>query len=243
MSDNSNILKTKIENFNSKFLAKDSIIVFEENSFDKALGILFLILKNISLPSIMFLKKMIMRLFDKFINFAKQQNSLQKKILKQEEILMNNVKLNSILSEQIKQLNSKIDQISLKNYDLFNSNIDTNNNQNNLIQREKTSELNIDEIAFYQKENLRISNELFETQKKFEIIKGEIERHEHQRSSLIEKINSVNEVIKDDNILTNVFDNNHNKNKIKIVDSNKKEDTTNYKNIDIEVEKIFNNKK
>ena len=64
---------------------------------------------------------------------------------------------------------------------------------------------------------MRIGSELFETKKKFEILKSEIEKYEQQRSNLISKINSVNDVLKDTNILTNVFDNNIEP-KIKILD-------------------------
>ena len=44
-------------------------------------------------------------------------------------------------------------------------------------------------------------------QKKSEILKDEVKKYENQRSNLISQINSVNDVIKDSNILTNVFEN------------------------------------
>ena len=64
-----------------------------------------------------------------------------------------------------------------------------------------------------QDENLRISNELFESKKKLEIMKQEIEKYNKQRSNLINKINSVNEIVNDSNVLTSVFDNNLQKQK------------------------------
>ena len=64
-----------------------------------------------------------------------------------------------------------------------------------------------DKIKFYQEENIRIGTELSETKKKSEILNDEIGRYENQRSDLITQINSVNDVIKDSNILTNVFEN------------------------------------
>ena len=59
-----------------------------------------------------------------------------------------------------------------------------------------------------QDENLRISNELFESKKKLEIMKQEIDKYNKQRSNLINKINSVNEIVNDSNVLTSVFENN-----------------------------------
>ena len=64
-----------------------------------------------------------------------------------------------------------------------------------------------DKIKFYQEENVRIGTELSESKKKSEILKDEIGKYENQRSDLITQINSVNDVIKDSNILTNVFEN------------------------------------
>ena len=62
-------------------------------------------------------------------------------------------------------------------------------------------------VDFYQEENLRLGSELVDTKKKFEILKNEIEKYENQRSDLISRINSVNDVINDSNVLTNVFEN------------------------------------
>ena len=64
-----------------------------------------------------------------------------------------------------------------------------------------------DKIKFYQDENIRVGTELLETQKKSEILRDEVEKFENQRSNLISQINSVNDVIKDSNILTSVFEN------------------------------------
>jgi predicted nuclease with TOPRIM domain len=76
-----------------------------------------------------------------------------------------------------------------------------------------------EKIEFYQEENVRLSNELFETKKKFDISKSEIEKYEKEKSNLISKMNSVNEAINNSNILTNVFENKV-KPKINIIDHN-----------------------
>tara|TARA_B100001059_G_C17671889_1_gene494974 strand:- start:185 stop:904 length:720 start_codon:yes stop_codon:yes gene_type:complete len=239
MIDDSAKLKLRIENFQSNFLAKDKIIIFEENKFDLLIGILFNVVKIILLPTINFFTKPFMKIIDKLLDIVTQQRELKKKILKQEEALFKNTKLNSVLSEQIIELNRKIDQLS------FNSvtKLDTDSNEEitNPINNNEISELSNTEVSFYQKENLRISNELYETQKKFEIVKNEIEKFQNQRSNLIEKINSVNDVIQDSNIVTNVFENNEIQKRINVKDpeiSNKASKI----DLNLEIEKIFSKK-
>jgi len=236
MFENSNKLKTKIEQFSSKFLSKDQIFVFEQNKFDIFLDNIFNVIKIILLPLTKFILRSIMAIIDRLLNFVTQQKELKKKILKQEEILSQNMRLNSVLSEQISQLNNKIDNITTRN----NLKLNKENNEiqpNNLGDKEIIN-LSNTEIDFYQKENLRISNELYETQKKFEIVKNEIEKFQNQRSNLIEKINSVNDVIQDSNIVTNVFENNKSQDKIHVQDPEKNIKSNNL-DLDSEIEKIF----
>ena len=236
-------LKLKIDQFRSNFLAKDGAIIFEENKFDLFIGILLNVIKRTILPVINFLLRSIMNIIDKFLDFITQQKELKKKILKQEEILFNNTKINSILSEQISQLNTKIDKISLNKTSILEI-----ENNDKILNRDKTEinqvpnakieQVSNHEVDFYQKENLRISNQLFETQKKFEIMKMEIEKFQSQRSNLIDKINSVNDVIQDSNIVTNVFENQNQENKINIQDPELK-NKKNKIDLDLEVKKIF----
>jgi len=239
MFENSNKLKKKIEQFSSKFLSKDQIFVFEQNKFDIFLDNIFNIVKITLLPLTKFFLRSIMAIIDRLLNFVTQQKELKKKILKQEEILSQNMRLNSVLSEQISQLNNKIDNITTRN----NLNLKEENNEiqtNNLGDKEIIN-LSNTEIDFYQKENLRISNELYETQKKFEIVKNEIEKFQNQRSNLIEKINSVNDVIQDSNIVTNVFENNNSQDKIHVQDPEKNIKSNNL-DLNSEIEKIFQKK-
>ena len=60
----------------------------------------------------------------------------------------------------------------------------------------------------------------------YDISKKEIEKYENQRSNMIEKINSINNEIQDSNVMTNIFSNNIEKEKIKIKEniSNKNND-------------------
>jgi hypothetical protein len=180
-----------------------------------------------------------MKIIDKLLDIATQQSELKKKILKQEEALFKNTKLNSVLSEQISELNRKIDQLSVNSI----TKLDTESNEEITypINNNEISEASITEVSFYQKENLRISNELYEAQKKFEIMKNEIEKFQNQRSNLIEKINSVNDVIQDSNIVTNVFENNKIQKRINVKDPEILNKASKI-DLDLEIEKIFSKK-
>ena len=238
MVTKSESLKKKIDVFKSNFLSKDTFIKYEENQFDKLIGLALNGIIKVSLPTIKYIINFIMKIIDKFLNYISQQNELKLKISKQEEILAINTKLNKELSLQIKQLNNKID--NLKNENKINLHTDYNyKNKNQIFDNNNTTEINNEknnEIKFFQEENLRISNELFETKTKFEIMKSEMEKFQEQRSNLINKINSINEAVEDSNVVTSVFENNHNRNKMNIQNFNKKE-----KNLDLnkEVQNIF----
>ena len=132
---------------------------------------------------------------------------------------------------QINELDKKINHfINFKSNYENNHNKITNNLQNSkdLISKEK----------FYQDENLRLSSQLQDTKKKFEIMKQEIEKYKKQRSNLINKINSVNDIIEDTNIVTNVFENEQNTKKIEIIDTENIKKKTKV-NLDEEVFNIF----
>ena len=236
ISENSIKLKIKIEQFSSKFLSKDQTFVFEQNKFDIILDSIFNVLKIFLLPISKFFLGSMMVIINKLLDFITQQNEIKKKVLKQEEILSQNMKLNSVLSEQISKLNSKIDNMSTQND--FNINLENNEIRSNKSDGKEIKNISNSEIDFYQKENLRISNELYETQKKFEIVKIEIEKFQNQRSNLIEKINSVNDVIQDSNIVTNVFDNKKIEDKIYVQDPEKNLKKNNL-DLNSEIEKIF----
>lgn len=71
-------------------------------------------------------------------------------------------------------------------------------------------------------------------------MRQEVEKYNKQRSDLINKINSVNDIIKDSNVLTTVFDNNINNSKIKIL--NPEKPLVNQKNLEEEIKNIFSKK-
>jgi len=133
----------------------------------------------------------------------------------------------------------EINQLKLKNKDLENTieklkSYEDNNDQNINIIKELENK-----IKYYQEENIRISNQLYEANKRFDIIKSEIEVLQDQRSSLIAKINSVNDVIGNSKIVTNVFQNSQPQNtKVSITDPEIKIEKQS-KDIDEEILDIF----
>ena len=168
----------------------------------------------------------------------------QSKIIKlEEEILNNNDLLNKTASndEEIKSELNEYKNIEKnlreKNQELQKSINDLKSNVNNNVNDKTIRELE-DKIKHYQDENIRIGSELFESNKKFEITKESLSELQNNRSHLIEKINSINEVIKNENIVTSVFQSDAGNNKIIITDNNKpaKKDKV---DLDIEIKNIF----
>ena len=239
MIENSYKLKKKIDEFNTKFLSKYEIITFEENRFDIIIGKSFNLAKKIMLITFKIFLNIFMKITENFLDFLTQQGELKKKIQKQEEILLNNAKMNSMLAEQISLLNKKIENIPLEknskksNEEEINLKFDNDKNESNTKQ-----DVNVE---FYQNENLRLSKELYDVQNKAIIMKEEIEKFENQRANLVAKINSVNDVIKDSNVLTNVFENSLKKDQIKIRDYKIEQKKNIKKDLSQEVKKIFSN--
>ena len=159
------------------------------------------------------LKIKINELEDKLEYFEKIKGELNIK-------LERNINQNNFYKQNNKELNSKLNELTefklykykylkykQKNSDLENMlakiKVDEDKNPQNLNYIKELE----DKIKFYQDENIRVGTELLETQKKSEILRDEVEKFENQRSNLISQINSVNDVIKDSNILTSVFEN------------------------------------
>lgn len=237
MESELNNLNIKIINFKNKILSKEQIIIYEDNNFDIFIGLLFskiIIFYNRFLKKILnIFKDNFVKMIKKIYNYLSQQSQIKDKIIKQEVLLEQNIKFNQELSKQIKILGEKIEQTT--QYDDFKRSNHVKDS-NKIIDKE--NKVTPGEIEFFQKENLRISNELFEMNKKYEIMRDEISKFQNQRSNLIDKINSVNDVIKDSNIVTSVFDNKQNENKIKIIDPQKVKQNRNI-DLDKEVSKIF----
>ena len=179
---------------------------------------------------------------EKLENYVFTSNAKQDELANQKSVLeKNNEELKNKLDTvgHIDVYLEEINQLKLKNKDLENTidklkSYEDSNDQNLNIIKELENK-----IKYYQEENIRISNQLYEANKRFDIIKSEIEVLQDQRSSLIAKINSVNDVIGNSKIVTNVFQNSQPKNtQIVVKDPTDKKIQLN-KDIDEEIMNIF----
>ena len=183
----SNILKEKNKNLNNEFnLLKDNYIKKHE-------ALILLENQNNILVN----------------DYKNKELESKSKIEKLEEEISTNNKLlhetnnqNTILVNDYKQLNEKNKNLEKTIEDLRLSM--SNNNGVNISDLEN-------KIKHYQYENIRISSELVESDKRFAVTRDSLSALQDQRSDLIEKLNSINNVIKGENIISNVFDESTNK--------------------------------
>jgi len=247
MSELNKNLEQRIEIFKKKFSQKNEILVYEPNKLDLYLDHFYniidenykknlnnVILKSLINKSSLFLKNSIGYLFNSIKKISNSLNlivikfnALEKKIEFQENLIKKSIELNQKLSEKLEIFDEKINKFSVTKNEY--------SHQNNLLRSNDIKEDT--KLNILQEENLRISSELIENRKKVEIMKYEIEKFNNQRSQLIDKINSVNEIVNDSNVLTNVFDSSVKDLKINIKDpykiSNSKE------NLEVQVKNIF----
>ena len=223
--NDSKVLENKISIFKSNFDQKDDFLVFEKNQFDLFIDSTFnfiekilvfldnnLKIKNNFLYIIKMIKNTITKILEKILKSNQTfSNSklLEKRIEEQQKFIEQSVKENLELKKDINKINESLSKLL--------------ENPNKVLETKEPENLGHNSIArvdFYQEENVRLGSELLDTKKKFDILKGELEKYQEQRSNLISKINSVNDAINDSNVLTNVFDNNV-KPKIDVIDHNK----------------------
>ena len=136
---------------------------------------------------------------DKLLNDSKNKNLKLEKENSELKKQLSNVQHLNIYKEELQKL--KLKNIDLEdNVNKFKS---LNNDDNQNLDIIKTLE---DKIKFYQEENIRVGSELVESDKRFSVTKESLSELQNQRSDLIEKLNSINHVIKGENIISNVFD-------------------------------------
>lgn len=248
---NSLELKKKIDEFKGKMTLSNNYMVFEPNSFDIFLDKIVLkinhriddlnnnkMIKKILSSSILVVKKTIFNFWNSLKNITEKLNliklkfdQLEQKIEHQQITINENLNTNKQIKEELFLLHKSIEKL-------------TNNIQSNTllpnVSNLDISNLENEKVKFYQEENLRIGGELLETKKKFDMVKSEIEKYEHQRSNLIAKINSVNEALENTNVVTNVFENEISKPKVSIIDHKNLEKNNDQKqDINEEIRKIF----
>ena len=191
----SNILKEKNKNLNNDFnLLKDNYIKKHEALIllENQNNILVNDYKNKELES----KSKIEKLEEEISTNNKLFDETNKIF---HETNNNNDLIKSQISEinDYKQLNEKNQNLEKTIEDLRLSM--SNNNGVNISDLEN-------KIKHYQDENIRISSELVESDKRFAVTKDSLSALQNQRSDLIEKLNSINHVMKSENIISNVFD-------------------------------------
>ena len=165
---------------------------------------------------------------DKLLNDSKNKNLKLEKENSELKKQLSNVQHLNIYKEELQKL--KLKNIDLEdNVNKFKS---LNNDDNQNLDIIKTLE---DKIKFYQEENIRVGSELVESDKRFSVTKESLSELQNQRSDLIEKLNSINHVIKGENIISNVFDDD-----LKKTNSNyKPKKITESKDLDKQIQDIF----
>ena len=241
----SKILENKISNFKSNIDQKDDFFVFEKNQFDLFIDSTFnliekilvfldnnLKIKNNFLYIIKMIKNTITTILEKILRSNQTfSNSklLEKRLDEQQKFIEQSVKENLELKKNINKINESLSKLL--------------ENPNKVLETKEPENLGHNSIArvdFYQEENVRLGSELLDTKKKFDILKGELEKYQEQRSNLISKINSVNEALESTNIVTNVFENEVSKPKVSVVDHrNIQKSKPEIQDINEEIKKIF----
>jgi len=245
MYEKSKILAEEIKAFEEKIRSKNDMMVFEPNKFDLFIDDIFnivsakyktidkFLMKNLLIKSGLFIKNNLNFFRVSLKNIFRSINSLEKKIESQQELLLKTIEFNQELSIKLNKFDDKIKSIILENS--HNKKYD-----NYLNEKNEDTKLNI-----IQEENLRISNELFESRQKIDIMRQEVEKYNQQRTDLINKINSVNEIVNDSNVLTTVFENNITSQKIRVLDPEKpivKKINQDQINLEEKVKQIFTKK-
>jgi hypothetical protein len=107
--------------------------------------------------------------------------------------------------------------------------------ENVIEEKNKQIENLKNKIIFYQEDSLRINNELLNSQKKSKNMNFEISNLKNERINFIEKVNSINEVIKGENVVSNAFEDSE----VNKIDYNKNKEKINKNNLNNEIKKIF----
>ena len=107
--------------------------------------------------------------------------------------------------------------------------------QDKSIQTDELNKLK-QKLNFHQDENLRLSHELSNSQKKYKVIKGQLNEIESEKSNISRKIDDLTDTLSKTKVVTKIFEdqNEFNNNK------NSEERTL---NISEEIEKIFSKQK
>jgi len=123
-----------------------------------------------------------------------------------------------------------------------------NNNKNNLYEKDKDKVKELEEkLKHYQEENVRLSNQIFNQDKKIEIMRNQISNFENLKQKLYEQVNTLGDTLLDNDNVENIFEKNSSlenfdeNEKIKIVNSTQEISETNSKYEDKNLVKTSSN--
>lgn len=194
------------------------------------------------------IKKINNKLKDQISEFINSENSLLQKTKELESsnnILKN--KIETIKSESgvklLQDMNESLKDeiISLKNHeaDLIANNKKLNEELLQVKSFEVSSSHENDlknlkqKLNFYQDENLRLSHELSNSQKRYKSIKGQLEEIEKEKSNISQKIDDLTDSLSKTSVVTNFFQDTDN--------SNLNKESKNKVDLEDQVKKIFSN--
>ena len=191
--NDSKVLENKISIFKSNVDQKDDFLVFEKNQFDLFIDSTFNFIEKI----LVFLDNNL-KIKNNFLNIIKMiKNTITKileKILQSNQTFSNSKLLEKRLDEQQKFIEQSVkENLELKKYinkinESLNKLLENPNKVLEINEPENLGHNSIARVDFYQEENVRLGSELLDTKKKFDILKGELEKYQEQRSNLISKL-------------------------------------------------------
>ena len=195
-------------------------------------------------------KRKIKKLKNKINKFSKiKSTSNVIHIVKEEENKENKVQPH----QETKELNDNSEyEKRIEEYQLENTSLKSkiqefeNNNKNNLYEKDKVKELE-EKLKHYQEENVRLSNQIFNQDKKIEIMRNQISNFENLKQKLYEQVNTLGDTLLDNDNIENIFEKkssleNFDENeKIKIVNSTQEISETNSKYEDKNLVKTTSN--
>ena len=200
-------------------------------------------------------KRKIKKLKNKINKFSKIKSASNViHIVKEEENEEN--KENKVQPHQeTKELNDNSEyEKRIEEYQLENTSLKSkiqefeNNNKNNLYEKDKDKVKELEEkLKHYQEENVRLSNQIFNQDKKIEIMRNQISNFENLKQKLYEQVNTLGDTLLDNDNVENIFEKNSSlenfdeNEKIKIVNSTQEISETNSKYEDKNLVKTSSN--
>ena len=197
-------------------------------------------------------KRKIKKLKNKINKFSKiKSTSNVIHIVKEEDSKENKVQPHQETNESNdnSEYEKRIEEYQLENTSL-KSKIQEfeNNNKNNLYEKDKDKVKELEEkLKHYQEENVRLSNQIFNQDKKIEIMRNQISNFENLKQKLYEQVNTLGDTLLDNDNIENIFEKNSSlenfdeNEKIKIVNSTQEISETNSKYEDKNLVKTSSN--